>query len=137
MRSGLPAMRQIACSVRAHGRIDGDRLTERPCNAQVHQAEPLGDPLQSAHVGCPARSAAPMTRNEDHYASWAWLILTAAVVLFVAGFDLWAHYTGHKLMTTQFRLWLGVPVTGPFIFAVWVAVFAGLTYHWFLKGAGR
>ncbi len=51
-----PAMRQIACSVRAHGRIDGDRLTERPCNAQVHQAEPLGDPLQSAHVGCPARS---------------------------------------------------------------------------------
>src|SRR5258707_2266370 len=84
-----------------------------------------------------ARRDPDMNQNEDHYASWAWLALTAAVVLFVAGFDLWAHYTGHKLMTTQFRLWLGDPVIGPFIFGAWVAVFAGLTYHWFLKGSGR
>jgi len=74
---------------------------------------------------------------EDHYASWAWLILTTLLVVYVAGFDVWAHYTGHKLMTTQFRLWLGDPVTGPFIFGGWIAVFSGLTYHWFLKGTGR
>jgi hypothetical protein len=70
---------------------------------------------------------------EDSYAAYAWLILTVAVVLFVVAFDLWAHYTGHKMMTTQFRLWLFNPVTGPFIAAGWVGVFTGLTYHWFLK----
>lgn len=74
---------------------------------------------------------------EDHYAAWAWLALTIALVVFVAAFDLWAHHTGHKLMTTQFRLWLSDPVVGPFIFGGWAGIIAGLTYHWFVKGAGR
>ena len=75
--------------------------------------------------------------GHDHHAAWAWLILIVAIVIFVVIFDVWASITHHKLMTTQFRLWLGDPVIGPFIFAAWVAVFAGLTYHWFLKGTGH
>ena len=70
---------------------------------------------------------------EDHYAAWAWFILTVSIILYVVAFDLWAHYTHHKLMTTQFRLWLFNPVTGPFIFGAWVAIIAGLSYHWFLE----
>lgn len=70
---------------------------------------------------------------EDHFAAWAWLVIILAVVLYVVAFDLWAHFSGHRMMTTQFRLWLFDPVTGPFIFAAWIAVFSGLTYHWFLR----
>lgn len=75
-----------------------------------------------------------MTPPEDHYAGWAWLILTLAIAAFVAAFDIWAGQSHHRMMTTQFRLWLFNPVTGPFIAAAWVAVFTGLTYHWFLRG---
>lgn len=74
--------------------------------------------------------------KEDHYAAWAWLILTGIIVLFVAGFDVWAHYTGHKQMTDQFRQWLGDHVIGPFIFGGWVGIFAGLSWHWLVKGKG-
>lgn len=77
-----------------------------------------------------------MTPTQDHYAAWAWLILTTAITLYVVTFDLWAHFNKHRLMTDQFRLWLGDSTIGPIIFGVWVAVFAGLTYHWFLKGRG-
>lgn len=69
----------------------------------------------------------------DHHAAWAWLILTIVITLYVVAFDVWAAMTHHRLMTDQFRLWLGDSVIGPFIFGAWVAVFAGLTYHWFLK----
>jgi hypothetical protein len=71
--------------------------------------------------------------SEDHHAAWAWLILTAAIVIFVAGFDIWAARTRHQMMTTQFRAWLFDPVTGPFFAGGWTGVFAGLTYHWFLR----
>ena len=70
---------------------------------------------------------------EDHFAAWAWLGLTTFIVVYVVVFDVWAQVTGHKLMTTQFRLWLFDPVVGPFIAAVWCGVFIGLTYHWFLR----
>lgn len=70
---------------------------------------------------------------EDHYAAWAWLAITILIVSYVVVFDVWASMTGHKLMTTQFRLWLFDPVTGPFLAAGWSAVFIGLTFHWFLR----
>jgi hypothetical protein len=66
-------------------------------------------------------------------AGWAWLVLTVGVVLYVVAFDLWAYYTQTTMMTVEFRSWLFNPVTGPFIFAGWVGLFVGLTYHWFLK----
>jgi hypothetical protein len=64
---------------------------------------------------------------------WAWLILTIIVVVFVVVFDVHAAFTHSETMTGRFRDWLFNPVTGPFIFGGWVAIFAGLTYHWFLK----
>jgi hypothetical protein len=70
---------------------------------------------------------------DDQHAAWAWLILTVIVVGYVVAFDVWAKVTHHYLMTDQFRLWLFNPYTGPFIMAGWIGLFAGLTYHWFLK----
>lgn len=70
---------------------------------------------------------------EDNYAAWAWLIITVGITLYVVIFDVWASQTHHKMMTTQFRLWLFDPVIGPFLAAGWCAVFIGLTYHWFLR----
>lgn len=66
-------------------------------------------------------------------AAWAWLILTVAVALYVIVFDVHAAVSGGRMMTTQFRLWLFDPVTGPFIAAGWCGLFIGLTYHWFLR----
>lgn len=70
---------------------------------------------------------------DDNRAAWAWLIIMLAIVIYVVIFDVWASRTGHKLMTTQFRLWLFDPVTGPFIAGGWSGIFIGLTYHWFLR----
>lgn len=67
----------------------------------------------------------------------AWLVLLIGVTLYVVAWDLYAYYTHGVMMTTQFREWLGDPVTGPFIMAGWVGLFVGLTYHWFLKGTNK
>ena len=71
--------------------------------------------------------------KEDNAAAWAWLILLLSIVAFVAAFDLWAHFTGHKMMTTQFRLWLFNPVTGPFVVGGFVGIYAGLWAHWLIR----
>lgn len=63
----------------------------------------------------------------------AWAILTAAVVAYVTVFDVHAGLTGGETMTGRFRDWLFDPVTGPFIAGGWVGLFAGLTYHWFVR----
>lgn len=73
---------------------------------------------------------------EDHYAAWAWLILVVSVAAYVASFDVWAKVSHHLMMTAQFRAWLFDPITGPFIAAGWVGLFAGLTYHWVLRKSG-
>ena len=39
-----------------------------------------------------------------------------------------------RSMTAQFRNWLQGPITGPVIFALWIAVPVGLTYHFIVKG---
>lgn len=67
-------------------------------------------------------------------AAWAWLVLLVLVAGFVAAFDVWAKLHGHLTMSGQFRLWLGDEVIGPFIFGAWVGVFAGLSWHWLVKG---
>jgi hypothetical protein len=69
----------------------------------------------------------------DHWAALAWFIIVAGIICYVVSFDVWASISGHRLMTTQFRLWLFSPIIGPFIFGSWIAVFSGLTYHWFLR----
>lgn len=63
--------------------------------------------------------------------AWAWLILTIAVVLYVVIFDVHAVLSGGNTMSGQFRKWLFNPSIGPVIFAVWVGIFTGLTFHWF------
>lgn len=72
--------------------------------------------------------------HEDNYAAWAWLVLVAIVVSFVAAFDIWATVTKHHTMTGQFRMWLGSEVIGPFIFGAWVGIFGGLSWHWLVRG---
>jgi hypothetical protein len=70
---------------------------------------------------------------EDHNAAWAWLALAIDIAVFVAGFDIWAHYSGHISMTRQMQKWLLDMVIGPFAFALWLAVIGGLLYHLFLR----
>jgi len=85
----------------------------------------VSDPRKTTVLGHPV--------PEDNFAAWAWLIIVSMIVIYVVCFDVWAAKTGHKLMTTQFRLWLFDPVTGPFIAAGWIGAWVGLTYHWFLR----
>ena len=67
-------------------------------------------------------------------ATLAWIGIALFLFLYVLAYDLWAHYTGHLTMTDQFRHWLQGPITGPVIFALWIAVPVGLTYHFIIKG---
>jgi hypothetical protein len=64
----------------------------------------------------------------------AWIGIAIVIVLYVVGYDLWAGFTNHRTMTAQFRVWLGGPVAGPIIFALWIAVPVGLTYHFLVRG---
>lgn len=63
----------------------------------------------------------------------AWLILFIFVVLYVVVFDTHAYFTGGRTMTGQFQDWLVNEIIGPFLFGGWVALFVGLTYHFFLR----
>lgn len=66
-------------------------------------------------------------------AAWAWLILAIFIIVFVIIFDVHAHLTHGHSMTGQMQVWLSGEVTGPFIFAAWIAIPAGLLYHFFLR----
>ena len=66
----------------------------------------------------------------------AWLILVLAIIGYVVGYDLSAHFTHTYSMTDQMRAWLASAYIGPFIFGAWVGIPAALTYHWFVKGRG-
>lgn len=68
-------------------------------------------------------------------ASYAWLILLIFVTVFVAAFDISTLYTHKLTMTGQMRLWLHDAIIGPFIVGGWTAIFVGLMYHFFVKGA--
>lgn len=59
----------------------------------------------------------------------AWIGILLLIFLYVLGYDLWAHYTQHLTMTSQFRKWLTESVAGPIIFGLWVGIPVGLTFH--------
>lgn len=63
--------------------------------------------------------------------AWAWVITALFNIMFVAGYDTWAHYTQHVTMTGQMRTWLTESVAGPLIAGAWAAIFVGLMYHFF------
>jgi len=64
---------------------------------------------------------------------WAWLILAVIIVAFVAVFDAHAAAAHTETMTGRMRDWIADPVAGPFIVGGWVALFAGLMWHFFVK----
>ena len=64
----------------------------------------------------------------------AWIGIVVLIFCYVLAYDLWAHFTGHLTMTAQFRNWLHDPIMGPIMFALWVAVPVGLTYHFIVRG---
>jgi hypothetical protein len=65
----------------------------------------------------------------------AWLVLVAAIATYVAVYDVWACRTGHRMMTTQFRLWLHQAVAGPLVMGLWGGVFIALTFHFLVKAS--
>jgi hypothetical protein len=69
----------------------------------------------------------------SYSAALAWLVLLGGIVAYVVFYDVWAYRSGHLMMTTQFRLWLANPVSGPIISGFWVGLWVGLTSHLFLR----
>lgn len=67
-------------------------------------------------------------------AAFAWLVLFVLVNAYWIAYDLWAGATGHRAMTTQFRMWLHETLAGPLIAGVWVGVFVAFTYHFLVRG---
>jgi hypothetical protein len=71
--------------------------------------------------------------SEDS-ALFAWIGILVVTFLYVLAYDLWAGHTGHLTMTAQFRRWLVAPIVGPVVFGLYIALPAGLTWHFFMKG---
>jgi hypothetical protein len=67
--------------------------------------------------------------REDHYAAWAIAGLGGIILLYVLGFDLWAHFTGHKTISKQGTEWLFDLVIGPFVVWVLGGGFLALAWH--------
>ena len=59
----------------------------------------------------------------------AWLGLFVLVNAYWVVYDLWAHSTGHLMMTTQVRRWVHETVAGPGIAGLWVGIFIAFSYH--------
>ena len=68
-------------------------------------------------------------------AAFAWLILFIGINVYWISYDIWAHYTGHKAMTTQFRDWLQEPLAGPLIMGVCGFVVFAFFFHMLVKAA--
>lgn len=66
-------------------------------------------------------------------AALAWLVLFVLVNAYWISYDVWAHSTGHRMMTTQFRDWLHETVAGPLIAGLWVGIFVAFTFHFLYK----
>ena len=69
-------------------------------------------------------------------AAVAWAVLIALITAYVVAYDLWAYYSDHKMMTTQFRDWLHETVAGPIIAGLWIGAFVALSFHFLVKGKG-
>lgn len=67
-------------------------------------------------------------------AALAWAGILLLIFAYVLAYDLWAHFSGHLTMTAQFRNWLGDPVAGPVMAALWVGIFVGLSFHFLVRG---
>lgn len=68
-------------------------------------------------------------------AALAWLILFVLVNAYWISYDIWAHLSGHKLMTTQFRDWLHEPVAGPLIMGVCGFIVFAFFYHMLVRAS--
>ena len=64
----------------------------------------------------------------------AWVGIVVVIASYVTAYDLWAHFTGHRLMTTQFRDWLAQPVAGPIVMGLWGGSFVALSFHFLVRG---
>lgn len=111
------------------GRLRGNQLRAvagaKPCGGDRHRRPHVLRRLHRAQR--PPEDAGTVTWSP----AWAWLILTLFIITFVVVFDLHAYFAHTPTMSGQFRAWLFNAVIGPFIFAVWVGIFTGLTFHWF------
>lgn len=62
-------------------------------------------------------------------AAWAWVGLAVIIICYVAGFDVWAHFSGAQSMSGRFHDWLHDPLAGPLIVGLWGGTFLALTFH--------
>lgn len=66
----------------------------------------------------------------------AWIGIVILITAYVVAYDLWAYYSNHRMMTTQFRDWLAHPVTGPIVMGLWGGVFIALSFHFLVRSKG-
>ena len=67
-------------------------------------------------------------------ATLAWAGCLLMIFLYVLAYDLWAHFSNHRTMTNQFRVWMTEPVAGPIIMGLYIGIFVGLTFHFLVHG---
>lgn len=67
----------------------------------------------------------------------AWLILVFGIAIYVAIYDFWAYKSNHRMMTTQFRIWLHQQVGGPVVMGLWGGVFIALTMHFLVQASKK
>lgn len=53
--------------------------------------------------------------DESSIGIWLWFVLFVGVNVTWISMDLWLHYHGHELLTTEFKEGLANPVIGPFL----------------------
>lgn len=70
-------------------------------------------------------------------AALAWLVLFVLINVYWIGYDLWAHFSGHKAMTTQMRDWLHETLAGPLIFGLLGFVVCAFYYHMLVKASTK
>lgn len=62
-----------------------------------------------------------------------WAPLLLGIFGYVVAVDLDAYRHGKEMMTTEFREGLAHPVGGPILWAIWNAIFGGLSFHFMFK----
>lgn len=70
-------------------------------------------------------------------AALAWLVLFVGINVYWIGYDIWAHYTAHKAMTTQFRDWLHETLAGPLIMGACGFVVFAFFFHMLVQATKK
>jgi hypothetical protein len=70
-----------------------------------------------------------MTTDESNIGIWLWFALLVGTNVAWISMDLWLHYNGHELLTSEFKEGLKAPVWGPFLAFMVAGTVAAFIWH--------